>query len=74
MQCKIQLLNSLNKNAELEAFDHLPQELRTKINYLEDRTDPRQILGIYKQQGLSQALSYLDDIAQPKGTHGLGIL
>ncbi len=53
------LLKDSNKNPELLAFDQLPTELRIKINYAEERLDPRQILGIFKTQGLNQALSYI---------------
>lgn len=55
-----------NKNSELEAFDNLPTELRTEINYSSARLDPRQILGIYKQQGIQQAISF---IAATQGAH-----
>lgn len=59
MQNRILQHSECNKNSELIAFDQLPTELREKINYAEDRLDPRQILGIYKQQGLYPALSYI---------------
>lgn len=58
MQCKIQL-QECNKNPELVIFDALPQELRNKLNYSSVRLDPRQIMGIYKQQGIQQAISYI---------------
>jgi hypothetical protein len=53
-----------NKNSELEAFDTLPQELRTELNYASDRLDPRFILGILKNQGLEAAKAYINDITK----------
>ncbi len=49
---------------QLEAFDSLPQELRTVLNYCSIRIDPRFVLGMYKQQGLRDTLDYLDGIGE----------
>jgi predicted Zn-dependent protease with MMP-like domain len=55
----LQLNKECNKNNELEAFDNLPKELRQEINYSVVRLDARQVLGIYKQQGIQQAISFI---------------
>lgn len=46
---------------ELIAFDNLPETLRTILNYMPDRIDPRFILGMYTQQGLKNTINYLED-------------
>lgn len=57
----------MNITKELEAFDTLPEELRTVLNYTRDYIDPRYILGIYKNQGLSDTLDYLASIGATDG-------
>ena len=52
----------MNLEAELNAFDQLPKELRTILNYTFMNVDPRYILGMYKTQGLKNTKYYLDSI------------
>ncbi len=54
---------------ELQAFDKLPKQLRTVLNYTYMCVDPRYILGMYRTQGLRNTMFYLDSIGLLDGKH-----
>lgn len=58
------ILNRLHMytRKEMLAFDKLPLNLRDILNYSDMCIDPRFVLGMYKDQGIDNTLSYLDAI------------